>query len=101
MSNFKNELKKYEFHLFSFEKIHKINFFFCKLLSFLKEKLLNIEKMSTIKKNLFAKIIMLKKILKRERRTNDYSFNNSNFNNNKKDKNKNKIQQQFQQQQQN
>ena len=40
MSNFKNELKKYEFHLFSFEKMHKINFFFCKLLSFMKEKLL-------------------------------------------------------------
>ena len=100
MSNFKNELKKYEIHLFSFEKMHKINFFFCKLLSFLKKKLLNIEKMSTIKKNLFAKIIMLKKILKRERRTNDNLFNNSNFNNKKENKNKNKIQQQFQQQQQ-
>ena len=100
MSNFKNELKKYEFHLSSFEKIHKINFFFDKLLSFLKKKVLNIEKMSTIKKNLFAKIILLKKILKRERRTNDNSFNNSNFNNKKENKNKNKIQQQFQQQQQ-
>ena len=31
MSNFKNELKKYEIHLFSFKKMHKINFFFCKL----------------------------------------------------------------------
>ena len=100
MSNFKNKLKEYEIHLFSFEKMHKINFFFCKLLSFLKEKLLNIEKMSTIRKNLFAKIIMLKKILKRERRTNDNLFNNSNFNNKREDKNKNKIQQQFQQQQQ-
>ena len=48
VSNFKSELKEYEIHLSSFEKMHKINFFFCKLLSFLKEKLLNIEKMSTI-----------------------------------------------------
>ena len=65
----------------------------------MKKKLLNIEKMSTTRKNLFTKIIMLKKILKRERRTDDNSFNNLNFNN-KKNKNKNKIQQQFQQQQQ-
>ena len=95
MSNFKNELKKYEIHLFSFEKMHRINFFFCKLLSFLKKKLLNIEKMSTIKENLFAKIIMLKKKLKRERCTNDNSFNNSNFNNKRKDKNKNKFNNNF------
>ena len=101
MSNFKSELKEYEIHLFSFEKMHRINFFFCKLLSSLKKKLLNIEKMSTTRENLFAKIIMLKKTLKRERRTDDNSFNNSNFNNKKEDKSKNKIQKQFQQQQQN
>ena len=52
MSSFKNEFEKYEIHLSFFDTIHSINFFFCKLLSSMKKKLLNIEKMSTIRKNL-------------------------------------------------
>ena len=100
VSDFKSELEEYEIHLPSFEKVHRINFFFCKLLSSLKEKLLSIEKMPTTREDLFAKTIMLKKTLKRERRTNDNSANNPNSNNKRGDKGKNKTQQQFQQQQQ-
>ena len=92
VSSFKNELEKYETHLSSFDTIHSINFFFCKLLSSMKKKLLNIEKVSTIRKNLFAKIVMLKKIIERERRTDSRVQNNFNFFKQKEDKNKNKDQ---------
>ena len=101
MSSFKNEFEKYETHLSSFDTIHSINFFFCKLLSSMKKKLLNIEKMSTIRENLFAKIVMLKKIIERERRTNSRVQNNFNFFKQKENKSKNKNQSQSQNQQQN
>ena len=100
MSSFKNEFEKYETHLSFFDTIHSINFFFCKLLLSIKKKLLNIEKMSTIKKNMFAKIVMLKNIIERKRRTNSCAQNNFNFKQ-KKNKSKNKNQFQSQNQQQN
>ena len=53
------------------------------------------------KKNLFAKIVMLKKIFERQRRTDSRAQNNQNIFKQKKSKNKNKKQFQQQSQQQN
>ena len=100
VSGFKSELEEYEAHLPPFEEVHRVNFFFCKLLPSLKEKLLGIGEVPTTREDLFAKAIMLEKTLERERRTGGNSSNNPNSNNRKGGKGKNKAQQQSQQQQQ-
>ena len=96
MSSFKSELEEYEAHLSSFDTIHSINFLFCKLLSSMKEKLLSIEEVPTTREDLFAKAVMLKTIIERERRTGSRAQNNSNSSKQKGGKGKNKGQSQSQ-----
>ncbi|KAG6991435.1 hypothetical protein G7Y79_00052g087750 [Physcia stellaris] len=100
VSSFKSELEEYEAHLPPFDEVHSVNFFFCKLLPSLKEKLLGTGEVPTNREDLFAKAVMLEKTLERERRTGSRAQNNQNTSKQKggKGKNKGQFQQQGQQQ---
>ena len=67
--------------MFEFEKIHKTFIFFVKFRFELKQKILNIDNVSNIRKHILSVVIMQKKNLKRQRENND----TSNFNQNRND----------------
>ena len=64
ISIFKIYLKNLKSHLLEFEKIHKAFIFFVKLRFELKQKILNIDNVSNIRKNILGVVIMQKKNLK-------------------------------------
>ena len=98
ISTFKIYLKNLKSHLLEFEKIHKTFIFFVKLRFEFKQKILNIDNVSNIRKNILNVVIMQKKNLKRQRENND----NLNFNQNRNDeKFKNFESDKFQQNNQN
>ena len=90
-------------HLLEFEKIHKAFIFFVKFRFELKQKILNIDNVSNIRKNILNVVIMQKKNLKRQRENDDISnFNQNrndekfkNFENDKFSQNNQNQQQQF------
>ena len=85
---FKTHLEKLESYLLSFEKKYKINFFFVKFRSELKNKILNINNVFKLREKILIMIIMQKNILNRDRAEDE--FNNQslfkNFNESKKRK---------------
>ena len=58
VSIFKTHLEKLESHLSSFEKKHKINFFFVKLKLKFKNKILSIHNIFKLKKKILIMIII-------------------------------------------
>ena len=58
ISIFKTHLEKFKNHLSLFEKKHKTNFFFVKLRSKLKNKILNINNVFKLKKKILIMIII-------------------------------------------
>ena len=62
---FKIYLKNLKNHLFEFEKIYKTFIFFVKFRFEFKQKILNIDNVSNIRKNILNVVIMQKKNLKR------------------------------------
>ena len=100
MLAFKTHLKKLKTQLFEFNQKYKIMIFLAKLKQNLKFKILNIDSVSHLRKNLLTLIIMQKKIMKRDQRKADvvnvnHQFkNNKNFNENHKS-NENKSENKF------
>ena len=66
MLAFKAHLKKLKTQLSEFNQKHKIMIFFAKLKQNLKFKILNIDSVLHLRKNLLTLIIMQKKIIKRD-----------------------------------
>ena len=91
VSIFKTHLEKLENYLSSFEKKHKIIFFFAKLKSKLKNKILNINNVFKLREKILIIIIMQKNILNRNRAKGEFNNQNSfkNFNESKKRKSQN------------
>ena len=73
---FKIYLKNIKSHMFSFEKMHKVNFFLTKFKDDLKKKILNTRKMSHTREKILIKTIMQKKTLKRNKRVTNRSNKN-------------------------
>ena len=98
ISIFKIYLKDLKTHLFELKKIYKTFIFFVKFRFEFKQKILSIDNVSNIRKNILNIVIMQKKNLKRQRENDD----NSNFNQNRNDeKFKNFESDKFQQNNQN
>ena len=91
VSTFKTHLEKLENHLSSFEKKHKTNFFFAKFRSELKNKILNINNVFKLRKEILIIIIIQKNILNRNRAEDEFNNQSSfkNFNESKKRKSQN------------
>ena len=88
VSTFKTHLEKLENYLSSFEKKHKANFFFIKFKSKLKNKILNIDNVFKLRKEILIMIIMQENILNRNRAEGEFNNQSSfkNFNESKKRK---------------
>ena len=68
---FKIFLKKLESYLFDFQKMHRAHIFLIKLKSkLIKNKILSIDNVFTIRKKILTQIIMQEKIMKRSREAN-------------------------------
>ena len=85
---FKTHLEKFKSYLLSFEKKHKANFFFVKFKLEFKNKILSIDNVFKLKKEILIIIIMQKNILNRNRAKGEFNNQNSfkNFNEFKKRK---------------
>ena len=66
MLAFKTHLKKLKIQLFEFNQKYKIMIFLAKLKQNLKFKILNIDSVSHLRKNLLTLIIMQKRTMKRD-----------------------------------
>ena len=91
VSIFKTHLEKLENYLSSFEKKHKIIFFFAKLKSKLKNKILNINNVFKLREKILIIIIIQKNILNRNRAEGGFNNQSSfkNFNKFRKRKSQN------------
>ena len=93
ISTFKTHFEKLKNYLSLFEKKYKANFFFVKLKSKLKNKILNINNVFKLREKILIIIIMQKNILNRNRAKGEFNNQNSfkNFNESKKRKSQNDL----------
>ena len=73
ISTFKTHFEKLKNYLSLFEKKYKANFFFVKLKSKLKNKILNINNVFKLREKILIIIIMQKNILNRNRAENEFN----------------------------